>query len=330
MEQVLNYKAFLKTKTMNIWSFSINRPVLTIVLSLLILLFGIIGFSYLGVRDFPSVDPPVITVSTGYTGANADVIESQITEILEESINGIAGISSISSTSNDGRSTITVEFDLGKDMEAAANDVRDRVSRTIRNLPPDCDPPTVTKSDANSNPIVVLTLQSTERNMLEVSDIANNVFKERLQTIPGVSEIRIWGEKKYAMRLLLNPSSMAAYQLTPTDIRNALSRENIELPTGRIEGFRTELTIRTLGRLYTEEDFNNMIIKESEGSVVRLRDIGHAVLSPENERTALRGKGNLFMVGVALTPQPGANYIEIADEFYKRLDQLKKRHPKRH
>lgn len=312
---------------MKIWSLSINRPVLTIVLSLLITLFGIIGFSYLGVRDFPSVDPPVISVVTSYTGANADVIESQITEILEESINGIAGIKSLSSISNDGRSTITVEFDLDVDMEAAANDVRDRVSRTIRNLPPDCDPPTVTKADANSNPIIVMTLQSSERNMLDLSDIANNVFKERLQTIEGVSEIRIWGEKKYSMRLLLNPSRMAAYQLTPADIRNALNRENIERPTGRVEGYRTELTIRTLGRLNTEEDFNNMIIKENQGSVVRLRDVGNAVLSPENERTALRGKGNLYMVGVAITPQPGANYIEIADEFYRRLEQLKKDTP---
>jgi hydrophobe/amphiphile efflux-1 (HAE1) family protein len=313
---------------MNVWSVSINRPVLTIVLSLLVLLFGFIGFNFLGVREFPSVDPPIITVSTNYTGANADVIESQITEPLESSINGIAGISSISSISNDGRSTITVEFDLEVDLEAAANDVRDRVSRTIRNLPPDCDPPTVTKSDANANPIVVLTLQSNERSLLSLSDIANNVFKERLQTIPGVSEIRIWGEKKYAMRLLLNPAKMASYHLTPTDVKNALLKENIELPSGRIEGYRTEMIIRTMGRMVTEEDFNNLILKDSNGAIVRLSDVGYAQLSAENERSIMRGNGGIPMAAVAVTPQPGANYIEIADEVYKRVDIIKKDLPK--
>ncbi len=174
-----------------------------------------IGYTFLGVREFPSVDPPVVTVSTNYVGANADVIESQISEPLEESINGIAGIRSLTSVSSDGRSNITVEFELGVDMEAAANDVRDRVSRAIRSLPPDTDPPIVTKSDADASPILVLMLQSNVRNLMELSDIANNVFKERLQTIPGVSEIRIWGEKKYAIKLLMDPAKLASYQLTP-------------------------------------------------------------------------------------------------------------------
>lgn len=309
---------------MNIWSLSIKRPVLTIVLSLMVLLFGFIGFGFLGIREFPSVDPPVITVSTSYTGANADVIESQITEPLEASINGIAGINSLSSVSNDGRSTITVEFNLGVDMEAAANDVRDRVSRTIRSLPPDCDPPTVTKSDADANPVVILALQSNNLSLLQLTDIARNVFMERFQTIPGVSEVRIYGEKKYAMRIMLDPSKMASYQLTPSDVNNALNRENIELPSGRIEGYRTELTIRTMGRLVTEDDFNNMIIKDNQGSVVRLKDIGYAVLGAENERSIMRGNGGIPQIGVAVVPQPGSNYIDIADEFYKRLEPLKK------
>lgn len=308
---------------MNISSLSINRPVLATVISILLVLFGDIGYTFLGIREFPSVDPPVITVSTSYVGANADVIESQITEPLEESINGIAGIKSLTSVSSDGRSNITVEFELGVDMEAAANDVRDRVSRAIRSLPPDVDPPVVTKSDADANPIFVLMLQSNKRNLMELSDVANNVFKERLQTIPGVSEIRIWGEKKYSIKLLMDPAKLASYQLTPVDIRNALNRENVELPSGRVEGYRTELTIRTLGRLTTPEEFNDMIIRETGGTLVRFRDVGRAVLVPENERSIMRGNGALPLVGVAVTPQPGANQIEIADEIYKRLDQIK-------
>jgi multidrug efflux pump len=293
-----------------------------------IILFGVIGFTSLGVREYPSVDPPLVTVSTSYTGANADIIESQITEPLEESINGIAGIKSLTSTSSDGRSSITVEFDLEIDLEAAANDVRDRVSRALRNLPPDADPPVVSKADANSDPILSLTVQSDTRGLLELSEIANNIFKERLQTIPGISEIRIWGEKRYAMRLLMDPAKLSAYQLAPLDVRNALTRQNVELPSGRIEGYGTELTVRTLGRLKTADEFNNMIIKETEGSIVRFRDIGRAELAPENERTILKGNGGIPMVGIALTPQPGANYIAIADEAYKRIGQIKAELPK--
>jgi multidrug efflux pump len=308
---------------MNISSVSINRPVLATVISILLVLFGAIGYTFLGVREFPSVDPPVVTVSTNYIGANADIIESQITEPLEESINGIAGIRSLTSTSSDGRSNITVEFELSVDMEAAANDVRDRVSRAVRNLPPDTDPPVVTKSDADAFPILVLTIQSSARDLMELSDIANNVFKERLQTIPGVSEIRIWGEKKYSIKLLMDPARMASYGLSPMDVRNALNRENIELPSGRIEGYRTELVIRTEGRLTTPEEFNNMIIRESDNSLIRFRDIGRAALVPENERSIMRGNQALPIVGVAVTPQPGANQIAIADEFYKRVEQIK-------
>ncbi len=309
---------------MNISSISINRPVLAMVMSILIVLFGVIGYMFLGVREYPSVDPPVVTVSTSYTGANADVIESQITEPLEESINGIAGIRSLSSTSSDGRSNITVEFELGVDMETAANDVRDRVSRAVRNLPPDIDVPVISKSDADASPILSMTIQSSRRSLLELSAIANDVFKERLQTIPGVSEIRIWGEKKYSMKLLIDPARLAAHNLTPLDVRNALNRENVELPSGRIEGYATELSIRTFGRLSTPEEFSDLIIKESEGSVVRLRDVGEAVLAPENERSILRGNGAIPMVSVAITPQPGSNHVAIADEFYKRIEQIKR------
>ena len=311
---------------MSLSSVSIRRPVLSIVMSLAIVVFGIIGYTYLGVREFPSVDPPIITVSTNYIGANADVIESQITEPLEESINGIAGIRSLTSVSRDGRSTITVEFDIDIDLEAAANDVRDRVSRAISFLPPDIDVPIVAKADADAFPIVFLGVQSNTRNLLELSEMANNVFKERMQTIPGVSSVQIWGEKKYSMRLWLDPAKLAAFDLSAVDVRNSLNRENIELPSGRIEGDNTELSIRTIGRLSTEEEFNDLIIKEDEGGIVRLRDLGYAELGAENERTVLKWNG-IPMVGVVLVAQAGANNIAITDEFYKRLDQLKRTLP---
>lgn len=309
---------------MKIGTISIERPVFTSVISIVIVLFGIIGFTFLGVREYPSVDPPVITVTTNYVGANADIVESQITEVLEEQINGIAGIRNLTSVSADGRSTITVEFELDVDLEAAANDVRDRVSGSLRNLPADVDPPIVAKSDADSSPIVAMTVQSDQRNLLELTQIANDIFKERLQTIPGVSNIRIWGEKKYSMKLQLDPVKMAGFLVTPIDVRNALNRENVELPSGRIEGFNTELSIRTSGRLTTEDEFNDLIIREEEGRVVRLRDIGLAELRPENERSLLRGNGGIAQVAVAITPQPGSNYVAIADEFYRRVELIKK------
>lgn len=312
---------------MIISSICINRPVLATVMSILIVLFGVIGFLFLGVREYPSVDPPVVSVSTSYTGANADVIESQITEPLEESINGISGIRSLTSTSRDGRSSIRVEFELGVNMEAAANDVRDRVSRAQRNLPADVDPPIISKADADATVILSMVIQSDRRSLLELSAIANDVFKERLQTIPGISEIGIWGEKKYAMKLLIDPGRLAAHGLTPLDVRSALNQENVELPSGLIEGYNTELSIRTFGRMSTPEEFNNLIIRETQGSVIRLRDIGEAVLAPENERTLLRGDGGVSMVAVAVTPQPGSNHIAIADEVYRRVEQIKRELP---
>ena len=308
---------------MSLSSVSIRRPVLAIVMSVVIVLFGIIGYTFLGVREYPSIDPPIITVSTSYVGANADVIESQITEPLEEQINGIAGIRSLTSTSRDGRSSITVEFDVSVDLEAAANDVRDRVSIARSRLPQDVDPPTVAKADADAIPIIFLSVKSDKRDLLAITDIALNTFKERLQTIPGVSQINIWGERRYSMRLWMDPAKLAAYNVTPLDIRNALTKENIELPSGRIEGTNTELTVRTLGRLTSLEDFNNLIIKESEVGIVRFKDLGEAELYPENDRSILRRDG-VPMVGVVAIPQPGANFIQIADEFYKRVDQIKK------
>ena len=302
---------------------SIRRPVLAIVFSLTILLFGIIGMTFLGVREYPSVDPPVINVRTTYVGANADVIEAQITEPLEESINGISGIKSLTSTSNDGTSNITVEFEVGANMEAAANDVRDKVARAQRNLPPDAEQPVVSKADADSQPIVFLNVQSNEKSLLELSDIADNIFKERLQTIPGVSEVRIWGEKEYAMRLRMDPIRMASYGVTPLDVLNKVQSENVELPSGRIEGSTIELSVRTKSRLSTPDEFNQLIIKEDNNNIVRFQDVGKAELAPLNERTVLKRDG-IPMVGVVLVPLPGSNSIEIVDEFYRRLEFIKK------
>ena len=309
---------------MSLPSLSLRRPVLAIVLNIIIIVFGVIGFTFLGVRDFPSIDPPIINVRTSYAGANPDIVETQITEPLEKSVNGIAGIKTISSTSAQGASNITVEFDLGIDLEAAANDVRDKVSQAVRNLPQDIDaPPVVSKADANSSPIISMTVQSDTRNQLELTEYAENVLVEKLQTIPGVSSIRIWGEKRYAMRLWLDPLKMAGYGITFQDVEAALSRQNVELPSGKLSGANTELSVRTFGRLYSEEDFNNLIVKNVGGVDVRLSNIGEAVLGPENEESVLK-ESAVPMIALALTPQPGSNYVAIADEFYKRYDELKK------
>lgn len=301
---------------------------MAMVFSIVIILFGLIGFDFLGVREYPSIDPPIITVRTAYTGAASEVVESQITEPLEKAINGIAGIKTISSSSNQGSSSITVEFDLEIDLEAAANDVRDKVSQAVRQLPQDIDaPPVVTKSDANSDAIVSMTLESNVRNHMQISDYASNVILERLQTIPGVSTIQVWGEKKYAMRIWLDPNKLSSFDLTPLDIQNSLDKENVELPGGKIVGDATELTINTMGKLETVDDFNNLIISSVNGSVVRLQDVATVQLGPENDETILKQSGTP-MIGLAIVPQPGSNYIEIADEFYRRFDQLKKDLPK--
>ncbi|WP_026903460.1 efflux RND transporter permease subunit [Pedobacter glucosidilyticus] len=312
---------------MSISTTSIKRPVLAIVMNLILVLFGIIGFTFLGVREFPSIDPPVVSVRTNYPGANADIVESQITEPLEKSINSIDGIKNISSSSNQGSSSITIEFNLDKNLEEAANDVRDKVSQAGRYLPKDIDGnPVVSKADANSDAIISMTIQSDKRSILEISDFAENVIAQRIQTIPGVSSVQIWGQKKYAMRLWLDPDKLAAYALTPLDVRNALDQQNVELPSGKISGDNTELTVNTVGNLSTEEGFNDLIIKNDGTNIIRFKDVGTAVLGPENEETVLRSKGKP-MVATAIIPQPGANYLDIANEFYKRYEQLKKELP---
>lgn len=308
---------------MNISELSIRRPVLATVLTLIILLFGFIGYSYLGVREYPAVDNPIISVTCSYPGANADVIENQITEPLEQNINGIPGIRSLSSVSSQGQSRITVEFELSVDLETAANDVRDKVSRAQRLLPRDCDPPTVSKADADAMPILMVTIQSDKRSLLELSEIADLTVKEQLQTIKDVSSVAIWGEKRYSMRLWLDPVKMSGYGLTPVDVKNAIDQENVELPSGSIEGNTTELTIRTLGLMHTASEFNNLIIKEDNGKVIRFSDIGRAELGPQDTRSYMKMNG-VPMVGIVIIPQPGANHIQIADAVYDRMKMMHK------
>lgn len=313
---------------MSLSSTSIKRPVLTIVMNLVLVLFGIIGFTFLGIREFPSIDPPVISVRTSYSGANPDVIESQITEPLEKALNSIDGIRNITSSSSQGSSNITVEFTLDKNLEEAANDIRDKVSQAARSLPDDIDaPPVVSKQDADSQPIVIFTMKSDTRSALDLSDYADNTIVPRFQTVPGVSSLRIYGEKRYAMRLWIDPNKLSAYGLTPLDIRSALNQQNVELPSGKLTGDNTELGIKTIGNINSVEGFNNLILKTDSNRITRLSDVGEAVLAPENMESVMRESGTP-MIGLAITPQPGTNYLEIAKLVNERYEQILKELPK--
>src|SRR5688572_5975112 len=310
---------------MNLSELSLRRPVLAMVCSIVIIIFGLIGYKYLGVREYPAIDPAVVNVRTSYVGANSDIVEQQITEPLEKAINGVQGVKNITSNSSQGSSNITVEFELNVDLEQAANDVRDKVSQAVGNLPQDIDsPPTVSKADADSDPIMFLQIQSQSKGLMELTDYAENVVQERLQTIQGVSGINVFGQR-YSMRLWIDPARLSAYSLTIEDIRQALNRENIELPGGKVRGNETQLIVKTFGKLTTEDDFNDLILREDNG-VVRFKDIGYAQLGPNNEEQSSR-KNNVASVNMGILPQPGSNQIEIADEVYKRIEQIKKDMP---
>ncbi|MBL7739780.1 MAG: efflux RND transporter permease subunit [Chitinophagaceae bacterium] len=311
---------------MNLSELSLRRPVLAVVCSIVIIIFGAIGYNFLGVREYPAIDPAVVNVRTSYAGANADIIEQQITEPLEKAINGVQGVKNITSNSNQGSSSITVEFEIGVDLERAANDVRDKVSQAVGNLPQDIDaPPIVSKADSDSDPIMFLQIQSQTKGLMELTDYAENVVQERLQTIPGVSSVNVFG-RRYSMRMWIDPAKLASYKLTIGDIRNALDRENIELPGGKIRGNETQLIVKTFGKLTTEEEFNNLILREDNSGIVRFKDVGFAVLGPDNEEQSSR-KNNVPSVNMGLVAQPGSNQIEITDEVYKRIQDIKKDMP---
>lgn len=311
---------------MSISSLSIKKPVLAGVFSLLLVLLGIVGWKQLGIREFPLTEPPVISVVTFYPGASPDVIASKITKPMEESIAEANGIRTISSESREQVSVISIEFNREMNIEDALNDVRDKVAKSKKQLPADVDPPIVQKASSPDNLVAFLEVESDTKDIKEVSHLASTTIKDRIQSIPGISNVSIVGEHKYAMRLRFKPDKLAAYQLTPEDIRQALQRENIDLPAGRIEGDNSELSIRTMGRLTTATDFEHMIIKQVGNTIIRLKDIGSAELGEVNERTAIinqTGNLNRIGVGVAIQIQRGANAIEVVDEFYRRLDKLK-------
>ncbi len=309
---------------MNISELSLKRPVLATVLNLMIILFGVVGFSFLAVRDYPAIDPAVVSVSTSYTGANPDIIESQITEPLEKQINGIPGIKTITSSSSLGSSNISVEFELGIDLEAAASDVRDKVGQASRSLPQDIDaPPVVTKADANSDFILILAVQSSTKGLLELSDYAENVLQQQFQTINQVSSVYIFGQKRYAMRIWLNPDKMSAFGVNFSDIRTSLNAENIDLPPGKIYGDNTELTIKTVGRLTSEKEFQELLIRQDPTGIVRLKDVARVEIGPEQLESGWKYNG-VNAVGIVIIPQPGSNNIQIANDFYKKLESIKK------
>ena len=307
---------------MNLSELALKRPVLATVMNILLVLFGVIGFMRLGVREYPAIDPPTVNVRTNYAGANAEIIKSQITEPLEKTINGIPGIRALTSTSSVGNSNITVEFDLSTDLESAANDVREKVSQAIRFLPQDIDaPPVVAKSDANSDFIIIMAIQSPNKSLVELSDYAENVLQNKFQTIPEVSAINIIGQLRPSMRLWVNPDKMNAYQIAFNDITSVLQKENIEIPSGKIYGNQTELTIRTVGRLQSEQDFRDMVIRSNEAGIVRLGDVARVEIAPENLERTWKLNG-VTAVGLAVVPQPGANYVKISEEFDKRLQEI--------
>lgn len=309
---------------------SISRPVLAGVMSVLLILFGIVGYSFLGTREYPVTDSPIVTITTVYPGASADIIASQVTKPLEEAVAEANGIRAMSSVSREQVSIITVEFNLSADLEAAANDVRDKVAKSRQQLPTDIEPTIVEKSGPPEF-LVFLTVQSDTKSLEDITDFVNINIKERLQSIPGVRIVDSYAGRKRSMRLRMDPVKLAAYHLTPADVQAALQRENVDLPSGRIEGENTEVTLRTQGRLVTEDDFNNMILSQEGGAIVRFKDIGRAIMSSQNERTAMivsEGKTARYGVGTGVQPQRGANSLAIVDEFTKRYNDILKTAPK--
>ncbi|MBL8836035.1 MAG: efflux RND transporter permease subunit [Alphaproteobacteria bacterium] len=296
---------------MNLSEISIRRPVFATVLSLAILLIGLMAYSRLPVREYPNIDEPVVSVDTTYRGASAEIMESQVTQILEDSLAGIEGIDLITSTSRAERSQITVRFRVSRNQDAAASDVRDRVGRVRRALPDGIDEPVIAKVEADSQPIIYLAFSSDRHSALEVTDFADRYVKDRLQNLPGVADARIFGERRWAMRVWLDRTRLAAYGLMPQDVEAALRRQNIEVPAGRIEGERREFTVLSETDLRTAEQFNDLIIRDSGGYLVRLRDVGRAELGARDERVVARYMGRAA-VAIGITKQATANPLDVS------------------
>jgi hydrophobe/amphiphile efflux-1 (HAE1) family protein len=301
---------------------SIQRPILAAMMSLALVLFGLIGLSRLPVRELPDIDPPIVSVTTIYPGANAQVVETEVTERLEEAINNIEGIKTLRSESREGVSGISVEFDLSRDIDLAAQDVRDRVSRIRGALPLDIREPIVSKQDSDAQPIIWIALNSDRYSPLELTTLAEKQVKPRFQGVAGVSSITIGGEKRYAMRLWLDSERMAARQVTVLDVQRALRQQNIELPSGRVENLDREMTIQTKGELKSAEEFNDLVIRTSGSTPVQLKDIGRAEDGVEDYRTIARARGKPCIF-LGIVKQAKANTVSVAQAIKSEADAIR-------
>jgi multidrug efflux pump len=291
---------------------TVKRPVLATVLSLILIAFGLISFTRLAVREYPDIDPPVVSVETTYSGAAANVVETRITQVIEDRISGVEGVRSINSVSRDGVSDITVEFILDRDIESAVNDVRDRVSRIVDNLPEEADPPEIFKVDASSDVIMWLNLASTRMNNLELTDYAQRYLMDRFSVLDGVARVRVGGSRRYAMRIWLDRKAMAARGITASDVERSLQEWNVELPAGRVESERKEFTVRVARSFNTAEDFARLVIgRGRDGYLVRLRDIARVSVGAADDRSLLRGN-RVSMVGIGIVRQSKANTLDVA------------------
>ena len=311
---------------MKLSQISIERPVLATVMSLVIVLFRIISFTQLPVREYPDIDPPIVSVVTLYRGASASVVETEITDVLEEQFATLEGVKTVKSSSKEGGSVITIEFELSRDVNEAANDIRDRVSRIRGTLPAEIEDPVISKVDANAQPIVWLALYSENLSTLEMSYFADQVLKEKIQRLPGVGEVFIGGERRYAMRVWIDPLRMAAHRLTTYDIETALRTENAEIPGGRVEGQKREFTVRTRGELTTPEEFGAIIVSQEGNNIVRLRDVADVTVGAEDERTVARWNGQPA-VGLGIVKQSKASTVDVAADVKEALTELRKSLP---
>ncbi len=313
---------------MRISEVSIRRPVLAIVISLLLTIFGLLSLDRLSTREYPDIDRPVVSITTRYSGASATVIENKITQVIEDSVAGIEGILKLESDSEDERSSVRIEFDIGRDIDAAANDVRDRVSRVMSLLPTESDPPQVIKADANAEPIMSVSFSSDTMTMLEVTDYAERYIVDRLAAVPGVARVGIGGGRRYAMRVWVDRQALAARRLTVSDIESALRRENIELPAGRLESNTREFSLRTLVGLGTEAEFRNLVISRgNDGHLVRLGEVANVQLAAESERTITRFNGRIG-VGMQIEAQSTGNTLAIVRGVRAELERLRATLPK--
>ena len=308
---------------MKLSEISIQRPVLATVMSLVIIIFGLVSFLRLPVREYPDIDSPVVSVVTFYRGASPNVIETEITDILEEQLSTIEGVKTITSSSQEQGSVITIQFELDRNVDEAANDVRDKVSSVRGFLPREADDPIIQKIDVNAQPINWLALTSERHSNLELTDVADRVLKERILRLPGVGSIFFGGERRYAMRVWLETQKMAAYGVTTQDVENAIRRENAEIPGGRVEGENREFSVRTRGDLATPEEFSAIIIKQSGDELVRLGDVAAVNIGAEDERTAVRWSGKTT-VGMGVVKQSKASTLDVAATVIEALPELQK------